>query len=175
MGLLGIGLFAGLVTIVLTIARDAAFKKWEIDREIDEAMEFFSFSAKPHPIYPKHYLLWIGLALVVAAFAALLLLDSLQLVVGLLVIGMVIFLFYDFSGAAVKTNITILKDGLLFESAVRDIPRIFMPYENIESISKTATGFNLELHRPKLCNKMPIKCSSKDDIIERIQERLNAR
>jgi len=168
MALLGIALFAALITIVLSLVRDFALGRWIVDREFEEAMEFISFPAKPHPIYPRRWLLWVGLGLVVAAFIALPLSSSFGLVVGLLTGGMVVFFIYDFSGGAVRTNITVLPNGLLFESTKTEQPRLFIPYSNIEAVSETENGLNIELFKPRLCNRIPLKCRSKGDFIARI-------
>ncbi|MCD6501082.1 hypothetical protein J7L01_00635 [bacterium] len=169
MALLGIALFAALITIVLSLVRDFAFGRWIVDREFEEAMEFASFSAKPHPIYPRRWLLWIGLGLVVAAFIALPISSSFGLVVGLLTGGMIVFFIYDFSGGAVRTNITVLPNGLLFESVRAEQPRLFILYSNIEAVSETARGIDIELFKPKTCNRIPLKCRLKGDFIAKIE------
>ncbi len=168
MAFLGIGLFAGLITIVLSLARDSALRKWVTEKGFEEAREFASFSCTPHPIYPWRFLLWIGLGMVVASLILLYAIDSLGIVVAALVVGMVLFLVYDFAGARVRTNLTIVQKGLLFDSSRGDLPRFFMPFSNIESVEETPTGVVMVLKSPKLANHLPLKCRSGAELCEKI-------
>ncbi|MCK5833041.1 hypothetical protein KAH81_05145 [bacterium] len=172
MALLGIGLFAGLVTIILSLARDEALRKWINKNEFEESMEFASFPAKPHPIYHLRLLLWIGLVLIGLSFALLFFTDLLYWTVGFLVAGMLLFFVYDVIGGKERTSIVVLPDGLLFEPVKSDRPKFFTPYSNIEAIEENSSGLSIILKKPKLSNRLPIKTHSKEEVKAKISSAL---
>ncbi|HHS50180.1 MAG TPA: hypothetical protein ENN07_03605 [candidate division Zixibacteria bacterium] len=170
MALLGIGLFAGLLVIALTIARDEAVRQWASSDVFEEAMEFASFRVEPHPIYPRKALLWIALLMVAVSFVLLFTTDMIFLVTGLLVIGMALFFVYDIAGERVPTEMTVLSHGLLFDSIGISQPRFFMPFENIVSVEESESKFTLVLKKPKLANRLPLKSRHIEEITQKIGE-----
>ncbi len=132
-------------------------------------MEFADFPIKPHPIYPRLWLL--GLAFVFSATAAILAIIKLEIPASVaLIFAIAAFFAYDLPGASVMAKLTVLPNGILLENVKGSVSFFFLKKEDIKSIVSTNSGFYIELYKPSMGNRMPLKSNRPEEILEKIEE-----
>lgn len=132
-------------------------------------MEFADFPVKPHPLYPRLWLL--ALAFLFSASAAILAIAKFEIPASVaLIFAIAAFFAYDLPGAAVMAKLTVLPNGILLENVKSPTTYFFLKNEDIKSIVSTNSGFYIELHKPSMGNRMPMKSNRSEEILEKIEE-----
>ncbi|RKZ31773.1 hypothetical protein DRQ36_00930 [bacterium] len=160
---------AAFIAVVLTIFRERSLRRWSLGEPREEAMEFASYSAKPHPLSANSFLLWISLTLIIISVALFFLIDRAVPCVVILITGILSYFLYDLAGSSVRTNIAVMPDGLYFEAAKGDKRPFFIPFSDVKKIEETTTGFYIELKPLKFANRLPLKCRKTEEIIAKIE------
>jgi len=169
MNLLWLGVLASVVSSGLYLLRAKGLNRYQIETPPPEAMEFADFPVKPHPLYPRLWLL--TLAFLFSASAAVLTIMKLEIPASVaLVFAIVAFFSYDLPGASVMAKLTVLPNGILLENVRGPLTFFFLKKEDIKSIVSTNSGFYIELHKPSMGNRLPLKSNRSEEILEKIEE-----
>lgn len=172
MALLGIGIIAALVAVLLTIGRSFALGKWTLEGPIEEAMEFAGYSISPHPVYPWNAVLWLSAVLVLSSAVLFFALDAIWTSFVILLVGIALFFIYDLKGASVRTEAYVLPDGLYFAATRGKARPFFLPFADIDRVLSRDNGFLIEIKRLKACNRLPFKSRKPQDLLKKIEKGL---
>ncbi|HDR90881.1 MAG TPA: hypothetical protein ENN75_01395 [candidate division Zixibacteria bacterium] len=160
---------ASVVSSGLYLLRAKGLTHYQIETPPPEAMEFADFPVKPLPLYPRLWLL--GLAFLFSASAAILAIAKFEIPASVaLIFAIIAFFSYDLPGAAVMAKLTALPNGILLENVKGPPSFFFLQKEDIKSIVSTNSGFYIELYKPALGNRMPMKTNRAEEILEKIEE-----
>lgn len=154
----------------LSIVRAIIFNKWRLKAPLETAMEFSSFTAKPHPVPTRFYSIIFAELFFIASMVVFRVIENDMPSIILLLLGMIFYFIYDLSGASERTNITVLPDAIYFESAKDDKRPFLLPFVNIERVDETATGFTIILKPNKFINRIPLKCKNPPNAIAEIKK-----
>jgi len=169
MNLLWLGVLASVISSGLYLLRAKGLTRYQVETPPPEAMEFADFPVKPHPLYPRLWLL--ALAFIFSASAAVLAIIKLEIPASVaLLFAIVAFFAYDLPGAAVMAKLTVLPNGILLENVKGPVSYFFLKIENIKNIVSTNSGFYIELYKPSMGNRMPLKSNRSEEILEKIEE-----
>lgn len=169
MYVLWLGILASVVSSGLYLLRAVGLKRYIKASPPEAAMEYADFSVKPHPFYPRLWLLALsfGFCLISASFAVF---EIVAPSVTALCFGIVAFFAFDILGASIMTKMTILPTAIFFEN-IKSAPLFFLVEKSdIKQIVPTNSGFYIELHKPFLGNRLPFKTTRTEEIIEKIKE-----
>jgi len=169
MNFLWLAITAALISSGLTLLRNASLQRYILDEPMVEAMEFADFPVKPHPVYPRRWLLVLSFA-IIAVSTILAIFEITTPAIILLVIGMFAFFIYDIPGASRMANLIVLPD-LIYLETISEPKRVFkIPKNDIKKTVLTSSGFYIELSSLKIGNRLPFKSKHADEIIIKIEE-----
>lgn len=169
MNLLWLGILASVVSSGLYLLRAVGLKRYIKASPPEAAMEYADFSVKPHPFYPRLWLLTLSFAFCVMS-AGFAIFEVIAPSATALCFGIVAFFAYDILGASIMTKMTILPTGILFENLKGTTLFFFVENNQIKQIVPTNSGFYIELHKPFLGNRLPFKTLRTEEITEKIIE-----
>ncbi len=169
MNLLWLGILASLVSSGLYLLRTFGLKRYIVESPPVEAMEYADYTVKPHPIYSRTWLLIVSFALsIIAAIFAFPGWNTPSVIA--LIVAIVAFFAYDLPGASILTKMIILPDSLLFENLKGPGICFQLKTSEVTKIVRTGSGFYIELHKPSLGNRLPIRTTHGEEILAKIAD-----
>jgi hypothetical protein len=172
MGILWFAISISIAVSALAIFRNSFFKKWLLPAPNECAMEFDAFPVKPHPMYPKMSALYLAMTLFIISAGLYYAIENLAPSAIVVSVGMIIYFYWDFSGAAVRANLTVLPDGVYIESTKECKLPFFVPFTNIKKVVQTVPGFIIILSPSKFINRIPFSCKRAEEAIAAIEKGL---
>ncbi len=165
MNLLWLTLMMMFIASGFTLARAYSLRRWTLKSPVEEAMEFASFSAGPHPIYPNNWIIWTSFCLILTSVPMILLDVKIAYIIAMF-LGGVAFFAYDLSGSKIRTSVTVLPEGIYFEAVSGEKRPFLIAAADIARIVKTRSGLFIQIKPLKFGNRLPIRCKKAEKLIE---------
>lgn len=169
MTLIWLGVLAALVSSGMYLLRAAGIKRYIVEEPPLEAMEYADFTLKPHPIYPRIWLLIVAFSL--SIIAAIFVFTNLATpAVIALIAAIIAFFAYDILGSTIMTKMVVMPDKLLFENVKGAKQYFLIEKTDIKKIVPTNSGFYIEVQKPAIGNRLPFRTDHKERILDKVAE-----